>query len=363
MQIQPHYSPPISPYVATLKCRDSALSIIALVVVLVHFVAIGLSMLTDAAPEKKIARKQVIVKTVQLNQKFEPLVAQAEQTTSQRALVSNPTPAAVLPTPAPPPPVIEKTPVIESPPVIQTPKPVEKTPPKAAPKIEPKKVEVQPSPPKTVKAEPPKTAPPAKKPAAPAAPVKKAEVVAPKPKPKALEVDKKALEAERIKQQQAEKARQEQIAATEAIAQQKKQQLLSQAKESLAKMGEIRDKMSQASSVNISGASIPQRIQQLQIDALPAMGGVAMGSQEIKYQDSLGARLKKDLILPDYGTVKVKLTIAKTGKISKIEVTSPSEKNKKYIEKTLPTLIFPPFGTQFEGAENYTFLLTLHNDE
>jgi colicin import membrane protein len=346
MQIQPYYPLPNTSFLAPSKKRDRALIIVSILVVAIHVMGIAFGMITLTAPAKKPSRQNVIVKTMKLNPKLEPV----SMATLEKAPVIQ-----AVPQTLPPPPQIT-IPKVETPTVKEAPKPIEKPAPKSPPasppppkKAEIKKAEVKPAPPKP-KVEAPKPAQ-AKKPVAPA-PVKKAE---PPPKPKAPEVDKKALEAEKAKQQA--------IAAAEEAARQKQEQLLSKAKESLAKMGETRDKISLNSSISLSDTSIPQRIQNLQIDTLPAMGGVTLGSQEIKYQDELGARLKQALKLPDYGTVKVKLTLTKAGNVAKIEVTSISDKNKKYIEKTLPTLSFSPFGSHFNGAEQYTFMLTLHNDE
>lgn len=344
--MQPYYSLSKTTFLTSSKKRDHSFFIIALVVIALHLLFVLFSYVTFTNPIQKSLRQNVVVKTVQLNPKLEPVsTATIEKIPS---IQQQPLPPPPLPTEAAPS-KVETTPVVKDPP-----KPIEKPAPKPAPpplkKAEVKKPEVKPVPPKP-KVEPQKPTQ-AKKPQT-LAPVKKAET--PPPKPKAPEIDAKALAAEKAKQQA--------IAAAEEAARQKQQQLLSKAKESLAKMGETKDKINLNSSISLSDTSIPQRIQSLQIDALPAMGGISLGSQEIRYQDELGARLKQALKLPDYGTVKVKLTLEKSGKVSQIEVTSTSDKNKKYIEKTLPTLSFSPFGSQFSGAEQYTFMLTLHNDE
>ncbi len=347
--MEPYYSlPKISSYLPSAKQMDRALIYSALAVVALHFLAFGLSYSTFATPAKKISRQNVVIKTVQLNPKLEPV--------STAVIVQVPAiePPPVLPPPLPAP--VQAEPVKPTPPTPPTvvAEPEKAAPPKPTPppppqpkKVEAKKPEVKPTPPKP-KAEAKPAQP--KKPATPA-PVKKAEAP-PKPKP---EVDKKALEAEKAKQQA--------IAAVEEKSRQNQLQLLSNAKESLAKLGETKDKASLNSTISLSDTSIPQRIQSLQIDALPAMGAISLGSAEIKYQDTLAVQLKQALKLPDYGTVKVKLTLLKNGKVGQIEVTSLSDKNKKYIEKTLPSLSFSPFGSYFSGAEQYTFMLTLHNDE
>jgi len=69
------------------------------------------------------------------------------------------------------------------------------------------------------------------------------------------------------------------------------------------------------------------------------------------------------LRLPDYGDVKVNLTLDRTGKVFKISViNAESVANRKYIEKALPEMSFPEFGTNFASAAEYTFAITLSNE-
>ena len=88
-----------------------------------------------------------------------------------------------------------------------------------------------------------------------------------------------------------------------------------------------------------------------------------MGDHEVSYRDELANRLKLLLRLPEYGEVKVKLTIERSGKIAKVLIiSSESSANRKYIEKTLPGLTFPQFGTRFGDVDQYTFSITLGNE-
>jgi hypothetical protein len=43
-------------------------------------------------------------------------------------------------------------------------------------------------------------------------------------------------------------------------------------------------------------------------------------------------------------------------------VSAQSLENRKYIEKMVPSLTFPSFGSNFSGHNEYTFLITLSND-
>lgn len=57
------------------------------------------------------------------------------------------------------------------------------------------------------------------------------------------------------------------------------------------------------------------------------------------------------------------LTLNRSGKVAKVAIISAeSIVNSKYIEKTLPELSFPAFGTNFAAASEYTFMITLSNE-
>jgi hypothetical protein len=53
----------------------------------------------------------------------------------------------------------------------------------------------------------------------------------------------------------------------------------------------------------------------------------------------------------------------RSGKVfSVVIVSSESVANRKYIEKIVPTLTFPGFGSNFGSVMQYTFSITLSND-
>ena len=277
------------------------------------------------------------------------------------------------PTPAPktPPPAPKAAPKNQPKKEQQPPKPAPKKP---AAKPEPKKkadsvvkpVKKQETPKKPVEKTPPKKASPAKK-----EPIKETPPVAKKP-PKEPVVDKAAVEAQR-KKQEAEEARrvverekkaadQKKRDAEEQAARAKQQSLVVKAQERIAKIAQTRDKLSPGSSDGMS-AIVPHAITSLQIDAMPAVDGPKLSDREVSYRDELAGRLKLLLRLPEYGEVKIKLTLDHMGKVVKVSVShSESELNKKYIEKTLPGLSFPAFGTRFGDADQYTFSITLSNE-
>lgn len=174
-------------------------------------------------------------------------------------------------------------------------------------------------------------------------------------------------EKKRRQEQEIEKKRQQELAAAQAAARQREQALFTKAKENLAKMGETRDKISSSSSsINLEATNLPKEIGNLQVDALP-VGEVEstgdLGIKEISYSQEVAYRLKMTLRLPDYGAVKIKLTLDRTGKVIKVEtLQSESKKNKVYVENKIPPILFSSFGQRFQGFNQKTFEITLQNE-
>lgn len=77
------------------------------------------------------------------------------------------------------------------------------------------------------------------------------------------------------------------------------------------------------------------------------------------YEQTLADRLRMLLTLPDYGDVKIKMTLDRNGKVLTVAVlASESDENRQYVLKTLPSLKLPPFN----GGDSRTFQLILSND-
>ena len=143
----------------------------------------------------------------------------------------------------------------------------------------------------------------------------------------------------------------------------RRQTLLAQAQERIAKIPQGSDKLSTGKTPTQISQSEPRGVTSLQIDTLSEESGIRLGDHEVSYRDELANRLKLLLRLPEYGEVKVKLTIERSGKIAKVLIiSSESSANRKYIEKTLPGLTFPQFGTRFGDVDQYTFSITLGNE-
>lgn len=190
--------------------------------------------------------------------------------------------------------------------------------------------------------------------------VKKSEVS--KPKVASQETPKKeaqptAAEIQKKKQEEAAKE----------AARQLEEAKLKKVQEKLSKLKQTGDLMQASTpSVQLEMASVPKELVSLQVDALTLEETGSVGQwkkKEEQYRDEVALRLKKGLRLPDYGSVTIKLTLDRLGKVLKLETTkSESAKNKAYVEQALPTLIFSPFGQHFPGSSQHTFLITLHND-
>lgn len=137
----------------------------------------------------------------------------------------------------------------------------------------------------------------------------------------------------------------------------KTKDLLAKAQEKIAKIHSTKDKIS---SNALSQSS------KLQVPALSDIkwnkSDEELSDREMDYREELASRLKLLLRLPEYGDVKIKLTLKRAGSVSKVViVSSESESNKKYVEKALLGLTFPPFGNNFPGIDDYTFSITLSN--
>ena len=108
----------------------------------------------------------------------------------------------------------------------------------------------------------------------------------------------------------------------------------------------------------------PEQIGTLQTESsITVDEQTTLTSQEQQYVQELILLLKRSLLLPEYGEVKVELCIARNGKVRKVSIlSSKSKKNRTYIEKMLPSVHFAAFGSRFEKEEEHLFLLNLSNE-
>lgn len=411
MTDKPYYIPFVQDPLADaeVKAKERSWIYIAWIVICLHLFLPWLGTFTHTQPNKP-QRQKLLVQTVRLpSSPATQLISQAE-----KPIIHQPSPSlnppATPPTPPAPPPPLPPPPEpqpVSAPPPPEAPLPKEglkppvekKEEPKAVPPPQPKKETPKPeTAPKPVPKKPPPPPTPAPKPTpkpeSKPAPVKKPIVKAPEKKNDENKAKLAAQEAEKTKQREikaaqeaekkqkeqkelaakeaerkrreieaeAERKQQEELAAREVA---RKQTLIAKAQENLAKNKESRDKDLSASGVNLQNTAIPTMIGSLQIDALPleSNGAAKWTATEVSYRDEVAQILQGALRLPEYGSIKIELTISKTGKVEKVMIlSSESSKNKQYIEQKVPGLHFPSFGSRFQECPQCTFSITLKNE-
>lgn len=318
--------------------KEPSLLKIALFVMAVHAAAMLFVVIQAKSTIKLEPRAKLVVQTISLEPKKEQMVA-----------VSTPGPVPVIiPEPTLPEEVMEPETFIESIPEPKEEKPIpKKEPPKQLP---PKKIED--------KKEKPKQAPPKKTIEKKEKP-KETKTLPKKEPKKEKEVVKKTTSKKQEKPAEPKKDPKEEAARI--ALQAKKRELLAKAQESIAK---IDNKSGNLIGKPIDLAPVLKPIGSLQIDGLSMEGkpGSYQG-QERSYIEELSSLLKLKLRLPEYGEVKVKLTLLRSGQVDRVViVSSASDANRKHIEKALPKMVFPNFGNNFENQMQYTFQITLSNE-
>lgn len=171
------------------------------------------------------------------------------------------------------------------------------------------------------------------------------------------------ITTEQAAKEAALKKQAEEQAAHARVAKERQHALLAQAQERIAKIAPARDKLA-ANQTSVSmEMNLPVPISSLKVDDASESGVSELGERETRYREELASRMKLLLRLPEYGEVKMKLTLDRAGKVVKLIITSTqSAKNRTYIEKTVPTLTFPSFASHFENEAQHTFSITLSND-
>lgn len=145
--------------------------------------------------------------------------------------------------------------------------------------------------------------------------------------------------------------------------QERQAKLLREAEESIAKISQNSHKSSKKQPLDL-----PKRIQSLKIDTELSCikadnDSLEKNSKGLSYQNELALRLKSLLHLPEFGEVKLRLTIKRNGSLAAMTILkSESEKNCKYLEKELKTLRFPDFSSSFDGEAEHSFTITLSNE-
>lgn len=362
-----------------IQKEDKVLLYVSILVISFHFLFIAsTALLPQPIPVKPPKAKKIVVQTVKLNKPT--TVIQKEIKAAAKPKPVEPVAKEIESTPEP---VVEKAvqkepepvtkeevvPKIEQPPVQAVeevkPKVVEKVAPKKSTPVAPPKPSVK----KEVKAAPkknppkptvekpkkttPKPSPKKDKPKEvkkPPKPVAKPEATKAKPKTPSKQVVKEAAPSKPKVDPQAEAAKV------------KRRELLASAQKNIAKIEHTRDKLGGGEIASLAATVLPGRIESLQVETFPESTS-ALTSQEMSYYDELASRLKLQLRLPEYGEVRIKLTLNRSGQFVKVSVTSTeSATNRKHVEKTIPTLKFPSFGNNFKDIPEYTFVISLSNE-
>ncbi|MCE5294953.1 MAG: hypothetical protein LLF94_10130 [Chlamydiales bacterium] len=362
-------------------------------VLMVHLLALLAINFSSEHITKKPVTKKIMVRTVTLGSPSKS-IAPKQVTQKKAAPAPAPAPAPVAEVkkesiskesiPAEKPVQIEKEIVAEAPPAAVTkkepaskPKPVSKSVSKPEPVKPVAKVEKKPTPkPAVAKTKPAEVKKQAvKKETSKPKPVDNTKAKDAKAKEQKAAADKAAKEKAAKDKEAKNKAAKESAAKEKAAkekaerAQAEKQNaLLNQALSSLDSSGRIDGKKSSlaASAAKHAATSGPAAISSLSAESLVAIDASETANctpGERTYYDELVSRLKLALKLPEYGEVKLELTISRTGKVETVKsVKSKSSKNSDYVKKALPKLHLPPFGQNFPGEKDHTFRLTLSNE-
>ncbi len=137
--------------------------------------------------------------------------------------------------------------------------------------------------------------------------------------------------------------------------------LLKELEESIAKIEDKSDK-GRVKKSTASKARVPLSIS-LQIDRLDLDSSSSGDSGERDYADFLIGHLRESLHLPDYGEVKMELTLRQDGSVASLRVLhTESDKNKRYLESNLPLLRFPRFTGAGTKKREQTYILTFCNE-
>jgi outer membrane biosynthesis protein TonB len=136
--------------------------------------------------------------------------------------------------------------------------------------------------------------------------------------------------------------------------------LLKELEEKIAKIETKRDK-----STIKSELSVPQKIEQQMAYASSSSQSSSSELEEDHddYVSFLVGYLQEHLQLPDFGEVKIQISLRSDGSVEALRVIkTESEKNKKYLEENLPKLKFPSFSLKKNASSTQTFILTFCNE-
>jgi hypothetical protein len=89
-------------------------------------------------------------------------------------------------------------------------------------------------------------------------------------------------------------------------------------------------------------SSVPDKIDPISVSKTSRLESFDRDNEIDSYTEYLAHFLKQELKLPDFGQVKVEITLNKDGCVEKcLVISSQSAKNKKYLEEKLPSSTLP----------------------
>ncbi|CRX38908.1 hypothetical protein [Estrella lausannensis] len=305
--------------------KDTSLIYISVFVILGHLFLGMLTFFNGPEPQPVKKKEKFLVKTVQLKEaRSKPSALRRPDTTI--AVVDTPSPAKKEEPIKEDPPAsrLEEKPALPPQEEFQPPAPPKKTAPKEIKKESKKKAA-------SAKKEPPLKPKPVKK----AEPVEVKKVV--KPDSSAKKAEEKKRADERLSK------------------------CLKEAKEKIAKIERNRDNVN-ALSANQSAKQVNEAklIGSLNVD-LYDEGSYQL---DVDYTDELVYALKRNLKLPEYGKVDIVLQLSSKGSIISFKIErAKSSLNKAYVESHLPKIKFAPFSGSLAKKSEFTFHISLTNDE
>lgn len=288
----------------------------------------------------------------EIPQKTVPVVEKPEPKTKE---ISPEAAEKIIEVEAPPQNVIEEAQIVE----IEEPKPIKEAAPKnQAPekktvKNEPIKKEISKKEISTQTQKKPQNKPTSQKPAS-----KQSEKKPSNPKQQDKAKQDKSKQ-DKVKQDTAKQAAQQAKKAEEAA----RQKNLEAALQSLNKVSNNSKSLVAVSSEPVSKVSSVGTLASETIQTVSCEGAEECSPAESRYIAELIRRLKLSLKLPEYGEVRLKLIIARSGAVTSLTIlNSSSSLNKKSVEQKLKNLSFPAFGNSFQGEKSHTFTLILSNE-
>lgn len=114
-----------------------------------------------------------------------------------------------------------------------------------------------------------------------------------------------------------------------------------------------------SSSASLEHLQVPSKIQNIKLDLESSS---IDSSEELRSYYGILSSSLSHLVLPEFGSVEVYLTLRKDGQILRLEVVSnESQKNRQYVQGMIERMRFPGFVSFFSHTEEKTFHISLRN--